>query len=414
MTDLKCKAAFEFRIYNVLKLAGDVYSPPFATSNEMFWQLVFNPSTPDHPQFCSLGLRAIPNPEEENTTGIWKTREMYGATIFLKDPKTNKKIDVGKAELNGFSATRRGFGWKDFCHSSELPIHGELIFGVDFEVADVGTVAHSVTLPGRPAAKDLADAWGEQLNNPETADVQFNVKGRIIYANSGILSRRSEYFRKMFEGVWAETKKFKKPPNRQVPTRHTRDSSDSTVTSTSSSEKTKSRANSISGELTSGNAAQSERQFRYMIDISDFFHQTFLEMLRFLYTDQVTFSKRKDSHQTAFDLFAIADKYIVTELRERAKVKIFHELNPNNAAEILFSSAWKWPDIKEFVMKYVVDNFPRIRKTGGFKKVEGNPRSYPMSSEILVELLSFLVPCDNEKNSRTMEVTIVKPDHDMN
>ncbi|CAG8598973.1 10377_t:CDS:2, partial [Ambispora gerdemannii] len=225
MSTLKCKGSFEFTIFEATKLVGDVYSPPFATSNEMFWQLVFNPSTPDHPQFCSLGLRAIPNPEEENTTGIWKNRDMYFATIFLKDPKTQKKIDIGRAELNGFSATRRGFGWKDFCHNSELPAHGELVFGVEFENADIGLVAHSVTLPGRSLPKDLVDAWGDQLNNPDTADAQFNVNGRTIYANSGILCRRSDYFNTMFNGAWSETK-AKKTPNRQMFTRHVRDMSE--------------------------------------------------------------------------------------------------------------------------------------------------------------------------------------------
>ncbi|CAG8547099.1 7301_t:CDS:2, partial [Ambispora gerdemannii] len=154
------------------------------------------------------------------------------------------------------------------------------------------------------------------------------------------------------------------------------------------------------------NTAEKTKEFRYVIDILDFNHQTFLEMLRFLYTDQVSFNKRKDSHQTAFDLFSIADKYIIPDLRERAKVKIFHELNPNNAAEILFQSAWKWPDVKEVVFKFVVDNFGRVRKTTGYRNVSMNPRTYPMSSEILVELLSCLVPDDQAEGGETVPRTL--------
>jgi len=40
---LRSKGSSEFTLSDVGKITGEVYSPPFATSDDMFWQLKFVP-----------------------------------------------------------------------------------------------------------------------------------------------------------------------------------------------------------------------------------------------------------------------------------------------------------------------------------------------------------------------------------
>ncbi|CAG8498211.1 9741_t:CDS:2 [Paraglomus occultum] len=42
----------------------------------------------------------------------------------------------------------------------------------------------------------------------------------------------------------------------------------------------------------------------------------------------------------------------ITSRRFGIGAKILQEISPNNATEILFNFSWKWPDLKEEVMKY--------------------------------------------------------------
>ncbi|CAG8503941.1 7282_t:CDS:2 [Paraglomus occultum] len=383
----KSKCLFEFTLYNISKLQGDIYSPPFATSSDMYWQLVFNRSAHDHPKYCSLGLRAIPNPEEEHESGVWTKRGTLSAIIFVKDPRTLKRIDYGEAELNGFTATRRGYGWKDFCNSSDLPSHEEVTFGVEFTSGEVSSLPQDSTLPSKTFPKDLTEAWLDKLNVPECADVQFNINDHVIYADSVILSKRSEYFQKFFGGEWSENRR---KSIRRYPTRSSRDHSDRSLES-----KTAVSMNDV--VATNGKTAG----YQFEIDIPDYHHLTFLEMLRFLYTDQVTFSKRKDSHQTCMELFDIADKYLIADLRQRAKAKILQEISPNNATEILFNFSWKWPDLKEEVMKYAIEHWQQVIRTSTYKAFKNNPAVYPMSSEVLIELLDRFTPSVEEERVST-------------
>ncbi|CAG8468530.1 9919_t:CDS:2 [Paraglomus brasilianum] len=388
----KSKCLFEFTLYNISKLHGDIYSPPFATSGDMYWQLVFNrfpyiQSAPDHPKYCSLGLRAIPNPEEEHESGVWTKRGTLSAVIFVKDPRTLKRIDYGEADLNGFTATRRGYGWKDFCNSTDLPSHGEVIFGVEFTSGEVSLQPHVSTLPSKAFPKDLSEAWLEKLNVPECADVQFNVNDHVIYADSAILSKRSEYFQKFFGGEWSENRQ---KSIRRYPTRSSREHNDKSLES-------KGNTATPMSDVVTANGKTSAYQFE--IDIPDYHHLTFLEMLRFLYTDQITFLKRKDSHQTCMDLFDIADKYLIADLRQRAKVKILQEISPNSVTEILFNFSWKWPDLKEEVMKYAIEHWQQVIKTVTYKAFRNNPGIYPMSSEVLVELLERFTPSAEEERT---------------
>ncbi|CAG8831831.1 12170_t:CDS:2, partial [Gigaspora rosea] len=48
-----------------------------------------------------------------------------------------------------------------------------------------------------------------------------------------------------------------------------------------------------------------------------------------------------------WNLYTIANKYLITDLEMEAKLKILEGMSINTAAESLFGNAWKWPDLKK-------------------------------------------------------------------
>ncbi|CAG8619634.1 2105_t:CDS:2, partial [Paraglomus occultum] len=390
------KGSSEFTLSDVGKITGEVYSPPFATSDDMFWQLKFVPSFKDDPDYFSLFLCAIPNAEEEHMAGVWSRRGTLSATLYLRTQSgqeyTGQYVKTFIIGMDNFCAKWGGYGLNRFYKKSLLP--NAFTLGVEFDSAMFRPLAQAGPLPGKPIPEALLEAWTEHLNKSDTADVEFNVQGTKIYASSVILVKRSDYFSRIFQQKWAELQ--------------TTDSTSTTVAdeSTTANVKTTDKlptADDVETTISSSPDAESAfesskpNNIKYVIDVTDFHHVTFLEMLKFLYTDKVNFDRREDSHKNSLDLFSIADKYLVTDLRQRAKAKLCRDLNDNNAAELLFSAAWKWPDLKDVVMTYVVENFSRVRRSSGFKNIQRNSDAYPRSSEVLMELLGLLIPDDETK-----------------
>ncbi|CAG8741552.1 16085_t:CDS:2 [Gigaspora margarita] len=370
VTVFKTKCCFEFLLSNVSKINTTVYSPPFGTSHDMFWQLEFIPifsifftsigcSSAEEPDHCAAFLFAIPNHEEANSSGVWSRRSVLTAKIYLKNAKNQTFLKKQSVKMNSFSAKLSGW---------------------EFDRAEMGLVSQKWPLPSNQQLndsipQDLVKAWEGQLNNPATSDCQFNVQGQIIYANSAILCARSKYFELVFRGQWLESD-ITKQEILQSPSKDQKDSLN--------------HKDIIS------------QRCNHVIDVTDFHHQTFLEMLRFLYTNKVTFVDKKDeqnSQLTPLDLFRIADKYLIDDLRQHAKSEIFKDLNVNDAAEFLFGTAWKYPELKEQAMKYVVLNFVTVRQTSGFKNILADPSSYPAYTDLLNEILAELFPATGSVNT---------------
>ncbi|CAG8582674.1 11117_t:CDS:2, partial [Racocetra fulgida] len=160
--------------------------------------------------YCSVYLVAIPSHEEGGTTSTWTNRATYSADIYIKHPETFVEIKKATLDTTKFSAIK--------------PLR-------EFDKTEFGTPDEKPRFPGngKPFPDDLVTAWADQLNKPEHADVEFRVQGQSIYANTTILTRRSEYFQRMFEGRWMESITYNQseedqvtntqpPPQQQVPT----------------------------------------------------------------------------------------------------------------------------------------------------------------------------------------------------
>ncbi|CAG8445368.1 6442_t:CDS:2 [Dentiscutata heterogama] len=89
-------------------------------------------------------------------------------------------------------------------------------------------------------------------------------------------------------------------------------------------------------------------------------------------------------------LFRLADKYQITDLRQRALARIYKELAISNVAEVLFSLGHQWMDLKRVCMDYILKHFAAIRDTEGFNRVFDHPENYSGFSEITRELFKRL------------------------
>ncbi|CAG8635982.1 277_t:CDS:2 [Ambispora leptoticha] len=325
----------EFTINNILNVSTELYSPPFATSSEMFWQLRFVSESTKHPQYCELFLFAIPNEHEKKGQGVWERRNSCAAYIYIKN--STQGYIAKKAIEKQFSCAEQSWGSRKFCKRSLLPPN--IIIGVEFDKCQTSTQKQKSPFPPESTSKDLVKAWYRQLNNPQMADLKLVVQGQAIYASSCILSARSEYFCQMLKGTWMESIQ-----------------SDGFIT----------------------------------IEITDFTPSVVLQMLEFLYTNKVSLGNVPTPMETLVSI--IADKYLIKELRSICYLKIMDELTVDDAAEILFSSGWKWDDLKADLMKFVVKNFTKVRETPGFYQIMQNSADYPNFAEILGEIHSSLIP----------------------
>ncbi|CAG8444642.1 11611_t:CDS:2 [Ambispora gerdemannii] len=372
---------FEFGVSDSSK---KTWSPPFATSPGRFWQLHYraisskkSQHSQDSHDNCTIALAAIPNEQEVQLPAAWTERNKLTGTLYYKE---NALIGFGKIipqpiQMDRYSLELRALG---FSHPrSELP--EGFIIGVQFSNVQDTCKSMKYPFPTKPIPSSLVDAWAAELNKQSTADVQFVVQEQAIYANSSILCQRSEYFRNFLRSKWAESNSFDNSNNND----------NNAIVNTINNngfvifQQQQQQLQSIS----------QNPQIKCTIQIPDFHPATFAEMLRFLYTDQVNFdddTNQESSARTALAILEISDKYLIGELRQRAKERIISSLTAENSAEFLFAQAWKWPDVKKGVFDYVVRNFNDVRKSEGFQRIRSNFDAYPMATGLFADILNAL------------------------
>ncbi|CAB4441908.1 unnamed protein product [Rhizophagus irregularis] len=348
------ECTFEYTVSNVGNLSSEVYTPNFATTAELYWQLEFAQTTIKSIRTYSVYLWAIENPEEQYTETLWPCRNKLMVKLYLKDPKTQKLIKSQVYLKLGLSKKYPGIGTDEFYSVSASRFPDDIIIGVQFSKNEVSPVIQVDPFPEGNIPDDLVEAWSAQLDKTESADVRFDVQDKTIYASSTILSKRSEYFQKFFQGGWAES---------QV-------------------------ENSLSNQPIL--ESESLPNISYHIKITDFDATTFYEMLRFLYTNQLRFNHLAKHKISPLQVFCIADKYLLTELRQKAKCEVLRDLNINNVAEGLFTIAYKWPELKDPFLKFFIENVSSVRQTSGFDAILTNPTDYPGFKELFKEILTAI------------------------
>ncbi|CAG8465861.1 2747_t:CDS:2 [Paraglomus occultum] len=421
--------SFLFTISDPARLSMPVYSPPFATSYNTFWQLEFHPISVDNPEYCALYLNAVANPQELVTTKKWEGRSELSAELFARltteqssgpdtimqlpmtqlNPNGNGRIELGY--LSNYSLKNPSWGKRTLIERTHFNVNNvnnvspgvnrsrytritlpnntptkvELTIGVKFQSTVLAQSSFQAPLPGKPFPKEILQVLEADLNKSDRADVQFNLQEGAVFANSSVLCKRSEYFSHMLQGNWSESIiRSQKQRKRHCPSISVDDEIPHSISSPSS----KSSSDDDVIEINSN--------IKYIINVPDIPKEAFLDMLRYLYTDQVSIPVGDEAYKAALDLFATADKYLLNDLRQRAKAEIYQLLSPDNVVDILFGTAWKWPDLKEDLMAYIADNVRAVKESDSFKNLGDDSLAYPKSVELLKDLMVMLYEKNGE------------------
>lgn len=189
-------------------------------------------------------------------------------------------------------------------------------------------------------SKELMSTWMGQINNMENANIQLNFNDGFILTHKSVLIKRSEYFRKFFHDTKESKEKKRKLDMNQ---------------------------NFI------------------IINIPDYSRQTYYEVIKFMYTDKIEFS-----NIIPFEIFKIADYYLIPDLRQKARIEIYKRLHFDNVVKVLFSEGYKWKDLKDDMVDYIVSHFDRIKDTPEYKLLAVDNRSHPAIVVLMQEIIANL------------------------
>ncbi|KAF0556880.1 speckle-type poz protein a-like isoform x2 [Gigaspora margarita] len=139
--------------------------------------------------------------------------------------------------------------------------------------------------------------------------------------------------------------------------------------------------------------------YYHVVNITDCDPQTFSALLHYLYTNEIEFSEPVGTTKitSLVHLFRLADKYQITDLRQRTLARIYKELAISNVAEVLFSLGHQWMDLKRVCMDYILKHFTAIRDTEGFNRVFEHPENYSGFSEITRDLFKRLKTSEDKE-----------------
>ena len=278
----------------------------------------------------------------------------------------------------------------------------------------------------KPTPMNLIYAWLSQLSGARSVDVVFNVQDQNFYACSSILRERSEYFETMLSGQWAESN-VNEIEDTTDENMDENDDGDENLTDygqkfnkidededliDEGDEKPNEKVdedNDKNDEKVGDDCEKDDEeidddrlkcQIKHRIKISEYDPITFLAMLEYLYTDQI-FWTDEDRNSIAVKLFCLADRYLLTDLRVRAKTRIICELNISNVSNIMFNLVPKYEDLKVPVLNFVAKNFEEISVSQEFKDIMANLVNYPDYNVILSEIWAehFKIQKENTSNN---------------
>ncbi|RUP42771.1 BTB/POZ protein [Jimgerdemannia flammicorona] len=181
------------------------------------------------------------------------------------------------------------------------------------------------------------------LDDKDSANVEIHVENRTIHAHQSLLVSRSHYFAALFGSGMRETAAHPK----------------------------------------TGRAA---------VTITDFPHHVVLAMLRYLYAGTLDF----DPPVTLRELFTVADKYDVRDLRNAAHDGIVANLSPRNVLPQLFKFAHRYTSLKRACLDFVRDRFIEIRKCGAFEAIVEQAHEFDEFAALMGEIVRVIPTREEE------------------
>ncbi|CAG8446188.1 28262_t:CDS:2 [Dentiscutata erythropus] len=379
------RSYFEYEISNISQLIHAIYGPPFAHEfrSKQLWHLVIKPLK----DYCVIYL-------EQVSTLNAKQCDEFMARLSMCNHKIHVRRSDGTEILPINNLSNKKDTYKVFRRSclKDSPI----IIGIEMlkpEFSQNPSTAFSSTTPPtfNNIAKEISPSkvktiWTEELHNPATADVRFMIDDHELFASSSILAKRSKCFKEIFDEMKRDTKSEinEKLGIREKGKSDIGESDEKLLTipdeeeSWSSFDDTLSIASTTSSTETvftpPSKPPFKSHEFDYELVISDFPYNSVLQMLQFLYTDDLPFTDKVSSNSYSisdeiYSLYGIADKYQIHDLKIHLKKLILCNIRLETCAEMLFKHVWKWPELKRVVMPFVVKYFAKIKCTQGYLNI---------------------------------------------
>ncbi|CAG8447269.1 5042_t:CDS:2 [Ambispora leptoticha] len=402
------KSLYQFTINKNSVISKTIYSPLLVAPGGTFWQLQFvmAEAIDNKTVRCGLLLQAIPDEcESQNVNLIWPKRKGIKAKLFIKNSNGNPTLSkVLNCEF-GYIKKYQSTILNDITELSE-----RFLIGVEF--INVNMIDEKpINVPiNFGKNRTLIEAWMNDLNNPNTSDVKIILGGRKYFASSRILTTQSNYFKALFNECWAK-KKRQMHDELENAMKELTSSTDGIKDDVNLNVTKDQEQNQDSdGEKMVDSEVDIERVFDYEVEIQETDPELFLQMLKYLYTGEIIYKKDQpsDSYKNAIDLYKIADKFLIDELRAHTKEYIIASLSFENAAEILFTHVFLWPELKDEVKKFIVKNIAEVTKTPGYRYIVMKRDKYPsfldINGEIFLDIyFNDITNGDNSSASREAE-----------
>lgn len=409
------RSYFEYEISNISQLVHAIYGPPFAHEfrSKQLWHLVIKPLK----DYCVIYL-------EQVSTSSAKQCDEFMARLSMCNHKIHVRRSDGTEILPINNLSNKKDTYKVFRRSCLKD--SSIIIGIEMlkpEFSQNPSTTFSSTTPStfnnitnQISPSKVKSIWIEELHNPSTADVRFMVDDHELFASSSILAKRSKYFKEIFDEMKCNTKINEKLGIHErgksgIGEIDEKLSIPDDEESWSSFDDTLSIASTTSSNETMftppSKPSFKSREFDYELIISDFSYNSVLQMLQFLYTDDLPYTDKVSSNQISsfpfsneiYSLYGIADKYQIHDLKIHLKKLILCNLGLETCAEMLFKHVWKWPELKRVVMPFVVKYFAKIKYTQGYLnivekcKYEDGENEFPMFYELNFEILMATFSC---------------------
>ncbi|EXX69574.1 uncharacterized protein OCT59_008906 [Rhizophagus irregularis] len=371
---------YQISITNSSELKEKFFSPNFCSNNNLYWKLCVKPTADE--ESYGVFIIPVPGPDEIN----WRNRSKLFIKLYAKEISGQTYNLYNNAfHVPADTSITKAYGCAEAFEKSSLR-NGILLIGVTFENFENEGLTHynnnnddNVPLDYLP--KNLVNAWKDHLYNFQPVDIEFIVKDKTFYACSSIISKRSSYFANVLSGNWAES------------------------TNNNIKIETDEILLPLSDNVLSTKIEKSNYQIKHRIEITDFTPDIFAIMLEYLYTNQINWIN-KDDKSITIGLFCLADRYLLSDLRERAKMRIFSELNLTNVSEIMFGLVPKYEDLKDPILHFMIKNFEQISETQGFKNILSKSSDYYKFNDIMSELLSEYFKFQKGSNRKTNNVKV--------
>lgn len=204
-----------------------------------------------------------------------------------------------------------------------------------------------------PVPSSLVEAWLSLLDNERVSDVVFQLGEECIHAQKSLLSARCSYFEALFTNGMRESQEV-----------------------------------GLGEDSDDKGNVQLTIPKKMVVQVTDFSYDTFYAMLAYLYSNRLNFADYPTV--TERDLFKIADKYGLIELKSAMQECILDNLSCDNVTRELFEFGYQYDTLRKACLDFVGRNFAEVRRAeASFVRVLAKEQEHEEFVKLMSEIISI-------------------------